>query len=121
MALTSELTGLGMPPAQAGKVGHNVSTLAGATTAQATATLIQNSVTLATTSSGQTAFVLPSSASLLKEFYVYNQSATTALVFPPSGGNFNGGTTDASVSVAQGKTTMFLRVSAANWITLAGA
>lgn len=115
MSTVLDLMQLGMPGPLANRLGNTPLTQAGATTANTTATAIQGHVTNATTASSQTAFILPAGASLGAPFYFFNSSSTTALVFPPVGGNFNGGSTDASFSVVQNKAAFFLRLSATNW------
>lgn len=118
MATTQDLMGLGLPGPLANRLGFSPLTQAGATTANTTATLIQGHLTNATTASSQTAFIFNSLAALGQPFYFFNSSATTALVFPPVGGNFNGGSTDASFSVAQNKLAVFIRLSTNNWASI---
>lgn len=115
MSTVADLMGLGMPGPLANRLGNTPTTIAGVGTAAATAALIQTGLTNATTSSGQTAFIFNSSASLGRPFTFFCSTATTALVFPPTGGNFNGGSTDASFSVAQNKTAIFTRISSTAW------
>jgi hypothetical protein len=119
MSTIQDLMGLGMSGWLAGRLGNSVTlNLAGVGTAQTGAAAITNKVTTATTSSGQTAFVLPTNASIGSVWYFFNQSATAALVYPPPGvsGTINGGSTDASFSVAQNKPTIFVRASTAVWM-----
>lgn len=115
-ASQSDLIGLAVgSPALAEKMGYSVGTKAGAGTAQTGATaLAANSINALTTSGGATAFVLPTGAPG-DSVVVNNQSATTALVFPNSGAAINGGSTDASVSIAQNKTAIFIRYSSTVW------
>lgn len=117
MSTVADLMGLGMAGPLAGRLGNTPATQAGAGTTNTGATSIQTSVTNATTASSQTAFIFNSGASLGRPFYFFNSSATTALVYPPVGGNFNGGSTDASFSVAQNKMCIFIRLSTNNWCT----
>ncbi len=90
-----------------GRADDGQGTLAGATTAQATATLITHGVNLVTTDTSQTAFRLPASHAAGSPILVVNSSSGAALVFPPSGGKVNNGSADASFSVAQNKPTLF--------------
>ncbi len=117
MSTTQDLMGLGMPGPLASRLGNTPVTQAGTGTTNTGATLIQGPLTNATTAGGATAFILPAGASLGRQFMFFNSSATTALVFPPVGGNFNGGSTDASFSVAQNKFVFFVRLSANNWVS----
>ena len=124
MTVYSDLTGLGMAPALANRVGDQVATVAGVGTTQAGAAQIGTSVTIATTGVGEVAFVLPVLPVLLKPYYVFNTSATSGTVFPPGSTTLNGGS--SAVSVAQNKGTIFMCVSGPGtgsdvWVALAGA
>ncbi len=118
MSTVADLMGLGMPGPLANRLGNTPTTIAGVGTAAATAALIQTGVTNATTAGGATAFIFNSAASLGRPFYFFNSSATTALVYPTTGGNFNGGTTDAAFSVAQNKAAIFFRISSTAWASI---
>lgn len=113
--LKSDLTALGMPPELADRLGLEIATVAGVGTSQSGAAAITKPITLGTTSGGQTAFVLPADAELLEEFEFTNTSATAALLFPPSGGAINGGSANASISVAQNQSVRLRRVSTTSW------
>lgn len=115
MSTVQDFMGLGMPGALANRIGNTPVTIAGIGTAQTGAAPIQTGLTVATTAGGATAFVFQAAASLGRPFYFFNSSATTALVYPPSGGNFNGGSTDAAFSVAQNKFVTFMRLSSTAW------
>lgn len=120
MALSIDLMGVGIPQEQAVRLGFSdLTTLAGATTAQGTATAIPASINnvLATTAGGQTAFRLPSDAELEVPYLVTNSSATAALVFPPTGGTINAAAANASVSIAQNLARMFIRKSSTRWVS----
>jgi hypothetical protein len=120
--LGSDMMGLGMPAALANLTGESIpAPVAGATTAQATATPLTGTINQVTTASGQTAVLLPSTQPLGTAVHVYNSTSTAALVFPPVGGNINEGATNASFSVAQARTASFVRVSATKWIVQYGA
>ena len=121
LALSTDLMGLGMAPAMAQLAGDTIASVTGVGTAQSGGAALAGTLYLVTTSAGQTATVLPSNWPLASSIVVYTVSSTTALVFPPSGGNINEGAANASVNVAQGKSTCFVRVSATKWISLAGA
>jgi len=112
--------GVGMPAEQANRVGTDVSSKTGATTALATATPITRNYTILTTSGGQTAFVLPASA-IGATFEVFNTSSTTALLFPQSGETIDNGSSSASVNVAQNKSRRFTKITATGWASLLGA
>jgi hypothetical protein len=121
MESAGTLLGLGMPALMARKVGHLVTPLTGATTAQATGTAIPDSagLVIATSASGQTALVLPATAAIGHEVTVYALTdATTALVFPEVGGTIDAGSTNASVNVAQVKARRFIKTASLTWISM---
>ncbi len=117
MSIAADLVGIGMVPEQALRLGFTNTPKAGVGTAQSGAAAINTNLITATTASGQTAFVLPSSAELMVPYIVVNTSSTTALVFPPSGGAINAASADASVSIAQNLARVFYRVSSTRWIS----
>lgn len=122
MPLTSDLMGLGLPAPLAALDGFTVPAVAaGATTAQATATLLTGGINQITTTAGQTAVRLPADAPLATPIIVYNASSTAALVFPPTGGNINEAAANASFSVAQAKTTTFYRLTSTKWVAVLSA
>lgn len=114
-ASSQNLIGLGMPPSLANRVGNNVVTYAGAGTAQTGATAIRQNTANLTTSGGQTAFILSDVWNVGDEVALFNTSATAALIFPQVGGAINGGSTDASVSLAQNTGQIFVKMSATAW------
>lgn len=117
MATQTDLMGLGMPGALATVLGNQPTTIAGIGTTQAGAAALRSMAAL-TTAGGATAFVIPAGTSLSRLFFLNNTSSTTALIFPPSGGNFNTGSTDASISLAQNKSMIIWRFSATQFFTL---
>jgi hypothetical protein len=121
MSLSNDLTGIGMAPEQALRLGFQNTAKAGVGTAQVGAAAISSTLTTATTAVGQTAFVLPSNAELMVPYIVVNTSATAALVFPPSGGAINAAGANASVSIAQNLARTFYRVSTTRWISFLAA
>jgi len=130
MAITTNLMGSGMPSQQATLLGLLPSqTIAGAGTAQKTdsaaitaANLLPNQgIVLATTASSQTALQIPSTMPLGSEIMLMVTSSTTGLLFPPSGGAINGGSTDASVNIAQNKPTRVMRLTSTVFVALIGA
>lgn len=115
MSASLELIGLGVPARQAGSLGNLPSAKTGVGTANTTATPITTNFTVLTASGGATAFILPAIPVGGGPLVVINQSGTTALVFPPIGGNIQGGGTDTAFSVATNKCVMFFKFSALLW------
>lgn len=118
MAFAGNLIGLGMAPELAKRVGNNPSAKTGVGTALATATPLTENFTVLTTSSGQTAFILPASKAGSGPIWVFCNTSDTALIFPQSGETINNGSASASFSVAQNKTAMFWKVSATGWASM---
>lgn len=121
MSLAKDLTGIGMAPELAFRLGYTSTPKTGVGTAQVGGTLITSNQTIATTAGGQTAFVLPANAELNVPYLVFNSTATAALVFPPSGGAINAAGANASVSIAQNLARIFIRISTTVWISFLAA
>jgi hypothetical protein len=117
MAIIPNLLGTGMPVAQASALGLTPSaTVAGSGTAQKTdsaaitaSNLLALGLNVVTTAGGATAVQIPATMPVGGEMWINNTSATAALLFPPSGGTINGGSGDASFSVAQNKPVHVIR------------
>lgn len=116
-----ELIGLGEAPRLAAANGNVLSAKTGVGTAQVGATPITTNFTILTTAGGATAFLLPAVPAGAGPFFVSNAGATAALIFPPSGGSIQGGSTDASFSVAQNKPTNFYKTSSTAWVAIISA
>lgn len=122
MLSPSDLMGLGFSAPQATAIGDPINAaVTGVGTAQSGAAALSLGITPLTTAGGTTAFVLPSTAPLGEPIYVVTTTATTALVYGPTGYNINGGSDNASVSVAQGKGAMFMRISSTRFFAIVGA
>lgn len=118
MTMANDLVGVGMPPQQAYRLGFTPVTVAGVGTSQSGAAAITTTATLGTTAGGATAFVLPADAELWTGYFFVNTSATAALLFPPTGGAINGGSTNASISVAQNQSVLLFRTSTNAWYSV---
>lgn len=115
------LMGVGIPDKAANALGNTIATIAGVGTAQTGAANLTVNTVLLTTAGGATAFKFPTTWQVGDEVSTYNTSATTALIYPQSGGSIDGGSTDASVSVAQNASRTFTKVSATSWRSTASA
>lgn len=74
-----------------------------------------------TTSAGQTAVVIDSSVPIGGQLEVFTITATTGLLFPPSGCTIDQGSADASVNIAQNKGRIIRRMSATAFNTILSA
>ena len=118
MSTVLDLMGLGMPGPLANRLGNTPTTITCVGTTNTGAPVVQTGLSLLVTASSNTAVIFNSSASLGRPFWVFNTTATTALVYPPVGGNFNNGSTDASFSLAQNKAAMFMRTNSTVWAVI---
>lgn len=130
MAQAIDLMGVGDSGPHASLAGHQITgSTAGVGTTQALGVAIATSVFLANSTSGKTAFTLPSSARgfpVAKEIYFFNVGDTTALVYAPTGGATLNASTSASVSVSANKGASFQLVSgsggsAPQWVGIVSA
>lgn len=87
--------------------GATPDAVTGVGTAQVGAARLTGALNVVTTAVGQTAVLLPTSWPVSSPIVVRVTSATAGLVFPPTGGSINGGSANASFSVAQNKPTVF--------------
>lgn len=73
--------------------------------------------TIVTGSAGNTGVILPALDNYHNgaQLYVRNSYASSITVYPPTGGTINGGTTNAGLSVAAGKSAQFTQVSPNNY------
>jgi hypothetical protein len=117
MPLAKDLTGLGFPALQSVALGDNPAvavTAAGGSAAAATALLLsQNNVLM--TATGTDGVRLPAGTPLQRVQTISNVSAGAGVVYPPTGSNFTGGTTDVGISVPSRKSLLCWRYSALGW------
>jgi hypothetical protein len=94
----------------------------GVGTAQVGGAALTGAWNVVTTSVGQTAVVLPASYPPMTPIVVRVTSATAGLVFPNSGGTINGGSANASLSVAQNKPCILMVAEdGLTWVGVIGA
>ena len=117
VALVKDLMGTGFADLQANAVGWNpIAAVTAAGSAATDATVLkkaQNFVNM--TATGADGIKLPADAPLNKPYVVFNGSGSTGLVYPNTGGNLNGGTTDAALSMTTHKQAIFIRYSTLGW------
>jgi len=118
MTRTSELTALGFswPQAQAEGYSHIAITAAGTTVADATSCDNQNSV-FVMTATGSDGIRFNTATPLFKPILVVNTSSSTGKIYAFTGGNFNGGSTDAAISVLTHSSCWVMRVTTTLWIS----
>lgn len=117
MAIIPNLMGVGFSTGQANALGYTPSaTVAGSGTAQKTdsaaitaSNLLALGLNIVTTAGGATAVQIPSTMPVGGEMWINNTSSTAALLFPPDAGTINGGSANASFSVAQNKPVHVIR------------
>lgn len=107
------LMSAGLPGRTASAIGKAVRTgVTSTVTTQASATKLNpNEFATLTTASGQTGYVLTASQ-VGDEYLLFNTTATTALIYPPSGGKINLGSADAAFSLAQNKAALISQYDA---------
>lgn len=118
MTAAATLVGVGIPAEVASRIGFTVSAKTGVGTAQSGSTPITQNLTVCTTSSGQTAFQLPLNVVAAGPLVLTNPSATTALIYGQTGDTIDGGSANASVSIAQNKTRLFWRTGLTSWVSV---
>lgn len=85
--------------------------VAAAGSAQGSATALTNYVNQVTGADGAKGVIVPSTDELYVSRFVFNDSASALLLYPPSGCKFNRGSTNAAVSVAAGVCVTVYRMS----------
>lgn len=113
MSLDKDLMGVGFADKQASNVGMAANlavTAAGTSSTDATVLGGQNKV-VTMTATGADGIRLPATMKLNDPYWVYNSSGSTGIVYPPTGGALNGGSTDAGLSMATKKVAIFMRLS----------
>ncbi len=122
MTAAKDLMGLGFswPAAIAEGYSSIAITAAGTTVADATACDAQNSVFIMT-ATGSDGIRMNTAVPLFKPILVVNTSSSTGKVYAFTGGNFNGGSTDAAISVLTHSAQLIMRISTTLWISILSA
>lgn len=95
-----------MPSLQFGRSDNGLASVTGVGTTQSGAPLLSGGVNVLNSTAANTAAILPTYAS--GPITVRVTGGTTATVFPPTGGSLNGGSANASVTVASGTAAIFV-------------
>lgn len=106
MTLVSELMARGIPAGAAELLGQDTADTAktAAGTTQATAYAIVSKFTVFGTVAASSGAILPARG----EAFVVNGGANTLTLYPPVGGNINGGSTNSGISIPAGKSAFCL-------------
>jgi hypothetical protein len=90
--------------------------LSAAGTTQGTATTIGVSINIITTVAAGTGVILPNAGSLPgSRIIIFNQGANTLNIYPNSGSNIDGGTTNAPITLAPGKLIEIMNTTSSTW------
>ena len=122
MPTVADLMGIGMPAAQAGRLGNTPTTLTCTGTTQATAASIPNGVHLfviASTAAANGA-ILSTAAALGTPHWFTNGTGAgnaTANIYCPVGGTMNTAT-NGSLLVATGKSAVFIQTAQSTWVSI---
>lgn len=119
MALAKQLMGVGFSAGQAGAIGGTYTTYAAAGTTQGTATTIGSGLSIVTGASGSNGVVL--SGQVGDSVEIFNNSASTLLVYPDSGAAIAvPGTGLGSANAAYSQTTYsvvwYTKVTSTQWL-----
>lgn len=122
MATVASLMGIGMAAELAKRVGWTPVAIATTAATQGTGALRGpgNKLVSATFTTAADAVTLPSDAEVGDEIIIANVSANAGVIFPPTGGNINGESANASTAIAAQGTTgnawRFVKLNATRWL-----
>jgi hypothetical protein len=119
MPTTQDLMGGGVPDMVANMLGNNPVAVTAAGTTQATAASIkaQHLVTI-TAAGGATGVIIGSRARIGTPYYFSNPSATSAVVYAPTGSTLNGAASTTGLTLAQNKAAVFIQMSRDVWVSI---
>lgn len=98
-----------------GSLQLGVTTVSGTGNSQGSATALAVPYNVLTPTSADNAYLMPSG--LGTQTWLRNRTAVTAAIFPPTGGAFNGGSTNAQYSLPGSAGVMVMQESATVFIT----
>lgn len=119
MAYASELVGVGLSPGTASGIGGVYGAVVAAGSTQANATPIVGSMAMVTAADGTKGAILVGQAG--DEVWVFNNSASTLKVYPPTGAAIavvgtGVGTVNAAFSQLTYKTTIYKCLTSTQWL-----
>lgn len=120
MALSVDLTGVGMPPEQALRLGYELVSVNAAGTTQGTAAAITgngNIYAVVTPAASQQGVMLPANAEINSVVVIVPTAATPLItVYPPTGGTIDLLAANAGLAfTTANKNAYFVKTSATNW------
>lgn len=115
MPTSDALCGLGLPAQVSDQLGLNYSALTCAGTTQATAAKVLSRNVELTAAASQTGAVIPTTAEIMNEYFFFNSSGTTAIVYAPVGSTLNGAASTTGLNIAQNKSAMFYQYKKGFW------
>lgn len=119
MARAIDLVSLGTPEELARLEGFTAAAVTAAGTTVADATVVKKAQTFITlTASGSDGISMPSDANLMQPYVVVNTSGSTGKIYAQSGGNINGGSTDAAISLLTLKTAICFKSTTTQWAVI---
>lgn len=123
MALAKDLSGLGIAPQVAHRIGYVQGTLTSTGSSNTDAAqMLKAPTALVVTGSASTGVLVPTDGELMQEYIIINGDANAKLIYPGTGNNINGKTTTTgTVALNANGTTVVWRVSGTQWAAQVGA
>jgi hypothetical protein len=121
MASSVALMGVGMPAQLAARLGMDPSNLTTTGTTQATAAKALTKNVKLVTAGSQTGSIIPSTAEVGDVYYFFNSTATTGIVYSPTGSTLNGAASTTGQNVAQNKMCIMYQYAQGAWASLVAA
>jgi hypothetical protein len=122
MPTADDLTGLGMAYELAALLGNQPANLTATGTTQSTAALALTKNSYINAQTNQTGVIINSTAKIGTPHYFSNgtASATSALIYAPTGHTLNGVASSTPLTLAQNRMCTFFQASLKNWFTETG-
>ncbi len=116
MATAVDIMGGGFSAGQAKAIGGQSSdTFSAAGTTQGTAAAIKSSITIITTCSNNAGVIMPNS-SHKDSFWIYNGTANTCIVYPPTSAQFNDVAVNSGITLASHTVIIVIKVTNTRWL-----
>ncbi len=113
---------VGLPPLTQNQLGLQQANIIAAGTTSADATVCGNQATaFVLTATGSDGIRMNAATPLLTPIWVFNTSGSNGKVYPQTGGNVNGGSTDAGETIGTTTVQIWVRLSNLAWAAVLGA